>query len=106
MMSTPPPLDLSFPKGHPGAMPYEPWPCGRFSSEYGGTPLLSGTEVSEEEYIQSKQNWAKAAAEYLVKLQKWIDENVENQDPKIQNSIRRQTNTIPHYRERIAHYLE
>lgn len=105
-MSAPPPLDLSFPKGHPGAMPHEPWPCGRFCSSYGGTPLLPGSEVSEEEYIQGKQSWAKAAAEYLVTLQKWIDENAESLDPKIQATARRETGMIPHRREKIAPYLK
>lgn len=104
-MSTPPPLDFSFPAGHPGAMQHEPWPCGRHNSVYGGTPLLAGVEASEEEYIQGKQQWAEAVAQYIVKLQKWIDDNAENQDPKIQDSARREANMIPHHRERIAPYL-
>jgi hypothetical protein len=104
-MSVPPPLDLSLPKGHPGFRPYEPWPLGRFCSAYGGTPLLPGSYPTEEEYLKDKQSWAKAATEYLVKLQKWIDENTESQDPKIQRSIRHESSAIPPYRERIALYL-
>ena len=104
-MSAPPPLHLSWPEGHPGAMPYEPWPCGRHCSSYGGTPLLPGSEASEEEYNRDKRSWAEEMVNYIVKLQKWIDENTENQDPKVQTRALRDTNMIPHYRERIAPYL-
>jgi hypothetical protein len=70
-MPTPPALDLSLPKGHPGYMPSEPWPNG----PHGGPPLVPGAAPSEEQVAKDKAAWAIAAAEYLVKLNKWIEEN-------------------------------
>jgi len=105
-MSVPPPLDLTFPKGHPGFMPHEPWPLGRFCSAYGGTPLLPGSYPTEEEYLKDKQSWAKAAAEYLIKLEKWTEENKASEDVRIRMLAIRGIALIPIHRERITHYIQ
>uniref|UniRef100_A0A6C0JK68 Uncharacterized protein n=1 Tax=viral metagenome TaxID=1070528 RepID=A0A6C0JK68_9ZZZZ len=105
-MSVPPALDLRWSHKYPGNMPDEPWPLGPHGSRRDGTPLLPGTQPTEEQVLKDKKEWAKAAAEYLVTLQKWIDENKNKTDPLMQSAVSREASTIPHIREKIAPYLE
>jgi len=107
-MSVPPALNLSAPGEHicPGYMPDEPWPLGPHGSRRDGTPLLPGAAPTEEQVMKDKKEWAKAAAEYLVTLQKWIDENKHLMDPQVQEAVARQTANLAHLSEKIAPYLE
>ena len=98
-MSMPPALDLSNPPKYPGYMPDEPWPLGPHGSRRDGTPLLPGTQPTEEQVLKDKKEWAKAAAEYLVTLQKWIDENKHHLDPLVQDAVTQQAANIAPYLE-------
>jgi transcription termination factor NusB len=49
--------------------------------------------------MSTLQEWAKAAAEYLVTLQKWIDENKHHLDPLVQDAMTQQAANIAPYLE-------
>jgi len=110
-MAYPPPLNLTRPAGFPGDMPSEPWPLGPYCSRYSGTPQIFNPAFIDPnsqhmlQYKEDKIQWAKTCSEYMIKLKTWIQENMDNEDPRVQLLVANYSRNIDAYTCRFREFL-